>query len=737
MNNSGGTVAEGRSASVNATAGVLINDSDRDGDSLTISAVSGSGANVGNSTATTYGHITLNADGSYSYTADNTAAIDGAASGAHLVDAITFTVSDGFGGTTSETLSMTLDRPASATADSLSSAENGQAINGSGGNLNLLANDIDKDGDAVTITAVNGLASNLGTQIVLASGALLTVNANGSYVYDPNHVFDYLPGASSGASNTAATDTFTYTVDGGSTVTVTVNIHGVDSNDTLVGTTGNDTIHGGIGDDIVYNDNGATSGTDPHDTSAGHSGGTDTFFGDIGNDTFFMGANLIASDHIDGGANKDTVVLDGDYSGGLVFNATTMVNVEYLNLTAGHSYNLTMDNATVAAGRTLIVQGGTLGVHNALTFDASADTTGGRYFVYSGRGNDVLTGGNGNDFFRVGTGTDTVHGGGGNDRGSFGAALTAADSFDGGAGNDIVYLRGDYSAGLVLGASTLVSVETLQLLSGDSYNLTMNAATVAAGDTLTVRAALVAGNNLTFDASADTAGGDYAVYSGAGNDVLTGGNGNDTFNPGSGIDVVHGGGGDDVINMGATLTAADTIDGGSGTDTVFLSGDYSGGLVFGATTIANVERITLTAGSSYNLTVDNATVTAGHALTFAGNALGAADSFVFDGSHDTSGGSLSVYGGAGNDTLTGGWTGDLIKAGDGTNTVTGGGGSDTLYGGIGADTFVYNAVVGLHEHRLRQDPDLRRQQRRPQAHRSQRQRHRHRHHQRSTQPRAF
>ena len=103
---------------------------------------------------------------------------------------------------------------------------------------------------------MNGSGANVGTQITLASGALLTVNADGTYTYDPNHAFDYLPGAASGASNTAATDTFTYTVDGGSTVTVTVNVNGVDSNDTLIGTTGNDTIHGGIGNDIIYDDNG-------------------------------------------------------------------------------------------------------------------------------------------------------------------------------------------------------------------------------------------------------------------------------------------------------------------------------------------------------------------------------------------------------------------------------------------------------------------------------------------------
>ena len=36
---------------------------------------------------------------------------------------------------------------------------------------------------------MNGAAVNVGNQITLASGALLTVNANGTFDYDPNGVF--------------------------------------------------------------------------------------------------------------------------------------------------------------------------------------------------------------------------------------------------------------------------------------------------------------------------------------------------------------------------------------------------------------------------------------------------------------------------------------------------------------------------------------------------------------------
>ena len=53
---------------------MLSNDTDLDGDKLTVTGVSdaakGAGS-VGASLAGVYGHLTLNADGSYSYVADN------------------------------------------------------------------------------------------------------------------------------------------------------------------------------------------------------------------------------------------------------------------------------------------------------------------------------------------------------------------------------------------------------------------------------------------------------------------------------------------------------------------------------------------------------------------------------------------------------------------------------------------------------------------------------------------
>src|SRR6202000_2749608 len=113
--------------------------------------------------------------------------------------------------------------------------------------------------------------------------------------------------------------------------------------------------------------------------------------------------------------------------------------------------------------------------------------------------------------------------------------------------------------------------------------------------------ALVIGNALTVNGTAETmssliligGGGNDALTGGAGNDTLTGGGGNDVLTPGAGTDIVNGVDGDDVIFMAGNLTAADQIDGGTGNDTVSLSGDYSAGVVFLPTTMVNVETITL------------------------------------------------------------------------------------------------------------------------------------------------
>ncbi|EDX87386.1 FG-GAP repeat domain protein [Synechococcus sp. PCC 7335] len=80
------------------------------------------------------------------------------------------------------------------------------------------------DGNSFTVTRVNGSPANVGTQVVLTSGALLTLNSDGSFDYDPNGRFEALN------ANDTATDSFEYTIKGerfADTATVTIAITGV------------------------------------------------------------------------------------------------------------------------------------------------------------------------------------------------------------------------------------------------------------------------------------------------------------------------------------------------------------------------------------------------------------------------------------------------------------------------------------------------------------------------------
>ena len=130
-----------------------------------------------------------------------------------------------------------------AQPDAFTITESGTIV---GGNLfadNGSGADGDPDGPPLAISAVNGGAgANVGSQFTLASGALLTVNANGTFDYDPNGIFLPTPTAGSGASNTPAQDSFTYTLAGGNTVTVSITLTGLDTDDTLLGTAGADVL---------------------------------------------------------------------------------------------------------------------------------------------------------------------------------------------------------------------------------------------------------------------------------------------------------------------------------------------------------------------------------------------------------------------------------------------------------------------------------------------------------------
>ncbi len=433
---------------------------------------------------------------------------------------------------------------------------------------------------------------------------------------------------------------------------------------------------GTSGDDLITGSNGA-------DTIDISSGGIDQVNALDGNDVIIVGGTLTAADRLDGGDGIDTVVLNGNYAVRTEFTPQTMLNVEKIKLTATFDYNLRVADATVAAGRNLSIDGSTLGATDKFIFEGSRETNG-SFTVFGGLGEDKISAGAMNDTIDAGAGDDKIDlshggddkisGGDGNDHIVAGAALTAADRIDGGAGGDQLVLNGNYSSGIVFGATTMINVESVRLSVGHSYNLTMSDANVL-GSFAVLASELGAGDTLTFSGSAET-NGKFVVSAGAGNDHLTGGAGNDKFELAlGGDDFASGGAGDDTFVLGAALNASDRLDGGSGFNTLSLDGDYSAGIVLGSPTVTHIQRVQLASGHSYSLS-DTFLSDSGH-LQIQGGSLGAGDALFFDGS---AGDALELHSGAGNDHLIGS---------GGLDRIVGGNGADTITGGSGNDLFVY------------------------------------------------
>ena len=137
-----GTVAVSHAQA--ATGGVLANDTDSDpADVLSVSAVNGSSANVAHAVSGAYGTLTLNTDGSYSYTNTNSGAVTTA--GGVAEDIFNYTVNNGHGGIGTSTMTVLLTGP----SETYLTGAHGSAITGGTGSYVL-------DGSAGNVTATAG-----------------------------------------------------------------------------------------------------------------------------------------------------------------------------------------------------------------------------------------------------------------------------------------------------------------------------------------------------------------------------------------------------------------------------------------------------------------------------------------------------------------------------------------------------------------------------------------------------
>ena len=374
------------------------------------------------------------------------------------------------------------------------------AINGGGG-VNVLELSGDYTAPAVTITA--SMLQNVG-KIVLAAGSGYDLVIDGGVV-NSGQVMT-IDGSAANPGNNLTLD-----VSADTAGRYVLNLGGgyniVDLNNQI------DAVHAGSGQNYIY----AESGVIP------------------------------VADKIVG-AGTTVLTMSGDYSRGYSFAATTITGISLIDLIAGNSYKLVTNDANVAAGKQMGVDGSQLGANDSMYFDGSHETDG-AFGFYAGAGTDTLIGGAGNDDFFFASGQK----------------LTAADHINGDGGTNRLFLTGDYSAGLKFGVSTVENIQSINLGAGYSYRLTTNDATVAAGQTLYVNGLnLDASHSLYFNGAAETNGA-FNILGGAGNDTLIGGKGNDVFNGGGGADAMTSGGGADQFYYSnvsdSTGTNHDTIHG--------------------------------------------------------------------------------------------------------------------------------------------------------------------------------
>ncbi|MBU2992048.1 cadherin-like domain-containing protein [Octadecabacter sp. 1_MG-2023] len=266
--------------------------------------------------------------------------------------------------------------------------------------------------------------------------------------------------------------------------------------------------------------------------------------------------------------------------------------------------------------------------------DDLIEAYGGNDVVYSGEGDDTVYGGEGNDMVFSGAGNDTLYGEAGDDKleGSGGD-----DELYGGSGND------DLWAGA---------------------------------------------NNDTVEGGA----GNDSIDGGGGDDILSGGTGNDTIDGGNNADMLFGGAGDDVLDGGSD---DDKIEGGSGDDTIIggigdddlwgASGDDSVDGGRGDDTISTAEGNDIVEGGDGNDIIDTSNdqvplpdLSFGDIIPADGDYPGSSPTDDLD----------TVYGGAGNDTITTGDDADYIEGGEGHDVIDGGIDADEIYGDEGNDTII-------------------------------------------------
>ncbi len=345
-----------------ATGNVLTNDVNGVG-TKTVSAVNGAAASVGVTINGQFGTFRINADGTYTYTLDNSnSTVNALATGQNLTDSMNYTASDGTT-TSSSTLTVTVqgltDTTLNAVGDTGSVTEDSTTTTATG---NVLTNDTNNAGTK-TVSAVNGTAGSVGTTVNGQFGTF-RINSDGTFTYTLNNSNTTVNALSNGQT---LTDTMNYTASDGTTTssaTLTITIQGA-TDPTF----------------SAINDTGSVTEDASPSTSTGNVLANDTNAAGTKTVTIVGGSASNVGNTINGQFGTFRINADGTYTYTLDNgNSTVNALADGQTLTDTVTYTASDGTTTAAATLTITIQGDTDTALNAVadtatvTEDSSTNT---------------------------------------------------------------------------------------------------------------------------------------------------------------------------------------------------------------------------------------------------------------------------------------------------------------------------------------------------------------------------
>ncbi|MGV2333389.1 MAG UNVERIFIED_CONTAM: M10 family metallopeptidase C-terminal domain-containing protein [Planctomycetaceae bacterium] len=377
-------------------------------------------------------------------------------------------------------------------------------------------------------------------------------------------------------------------------------------------------IYGGLGDDTLIGNTASNElwGGPGNDYLAGGDG-IDWLHGQAGNDNLDGGTGddtYVFTTNTDLGADR---VIDGGGIDRLYFVGSTDALTVNLGSTASQTVNTRL-TLLLAAGTSLEnIEGGS---GDDTLIGNSLDNT-----LVGGGGNDNLSGGDGADWLEGQAGKDVLDGGNGNDTYTFvtNTPLGSDSLIDNSGVDRLTFYRSTANVTISLASTALQVVNAnLNLILASSMSVE-NITGGSGDDTLTGNAL---NNTLTGGAGNDSLDGDDGrdlLCGEAGNDRLIGGPGNDTY----------------TFNTNTAL-GSDSLTDSSGIDQLDFANSVNNLAVnLGSTAVQTIN-------TNLTLTLDSATSIE------------------------------NVYGGSGNDTLSGNSLNNLLVGGPGNDVLTGGSGND-------------------------------------------------------------